>query len=261
MNPIVLSKSGPDLIYQQISTWILQQVNTEVWPEHYQLPAEVDLADQLGVSRGTVRKAIADLTSKGVLVSIHGRGTFVKSKTLEQPLADTLIAFSEDLIEKGIAFETRVIEQKLITPSEHVASLLAVENQVVFYLKRVRSIGGKPIVVLENYVATGLCPGIEMVDFSQERLFQVLENRFQIIIDWGWRTFQARSAPPEVAELLHGSVPEPIMYMEQLAHTKDGKPLEYSNIWFKGDKFRLVAQVKREALDSTRKSALTLVTP
>ena len=46
---------------------------------------------------------------------------------LEQPLADRLIAFSEDLIDKGIPFETRVIEQKIITPSEHVASLLAIE--------------------------------------------------------------------------------------------------------------------------------------
>jgi DNA-binding GntR family transcriptional regulator len=249
-------KNGPILIYLQVADWIIQQINSGAWPEHFQLPSEVDLALQLGIARGTVRKAIAHLTHKGVLVSIHGRGTFVSSKTLEQPLADQLIAFSEDLINKGIPFETQVIEQKLIMPSGNVASLLSIHDEPVLYLKRVRRIHNKPIVVLENFVVARLCPGIEQEDFQHQRLFDMLENKYGIRIGWGWRTFQAKSASDEIAVLLEGASCEPVMYLEQIVHQKDGLPVEFSMVWLKGDSFRLSSIVKRDQADNNPQSSI-----
>jgi len=252
-------KNGPVLIYQQVADWIIQQINSEAWPEHFQLPSEVDLALQLGIARGTVRKAIADLTRKGILISIHGRGTFVSSKTLEQPLADQLIAFSEDLINKGIPFETFVIEQKLVMPSSSVASLLSIHNEKVLYLKRVRKVQHKPIVVLENYVVASFCPGIENEDFQRQRLFETLEKKYSIQIGWGWRTFQAKFASEEVANLLEGDSIEPVMYMEQIVHQKDGLPVEFSKVWLKGDSFRLSAIVKRGQPENSQQSSLNVL--
>lgn len=253
-------KNGPILIYQQIANWIIQQINSGAWPEHFQLPSEIDLALQFGVARGTVRKAISDLTQKGILISIHGRGTFVSSKTLEQPLADHLIAFSEDLINKGIPFETHVIEQKLIMPSSHVASLLSIHDESVFYLKRVRWVQNKPITVLDNYVVARLCPGIENEDFQQQRLFETLEKKYAIQLAWGWRTFQAESASDEIAHLLQGDLREPIMYMEQIVHQKDGLPVEFSMVWLKGDSFHLSAIVKRDQADNNSQTSINLLT-
>lgn len=254
-----ITKNGPDLIYQQIADWITQQIQNGAWPEHYQLPAEVDLAAELHVSRGTVRKAIADLIGKGILVAIHGRGTFVSSRTLEQPLADQLIAFSEDLIQKGIPFETQVIEQACIPASQQIASLLSTTEKDVFYLKRVRTVNGKPIVVLENYIALETCPSIVQVDFTKERLLDTLERVYGLELGWGRRTFEARAATDEVAALLHGSHCEPVMFMEQLVYLKSGKPIEYSNIWLKGDSFRLSALVKRDKTITESESALNLL--
>lgn len=256
-----ITKEGPVLIYHQVAEWITQQINSGAWPEHFQLPSEVDLAGQLNVSRGTVRKAIADLTHKGILLSIHGRGTFVSSKMLEQPLAEELITFSEDLIQKGIPYETRVIEQKLITPSATIASLLGVDNEPILYLKRVRSISGNPIVVLENFVVPRNCPGIEQIDFRQERLFQTLEDRYGIALGWGMRTFQARATTPDLASLFNETDCQPVMFMEQLVYQKNGEPIEYSNVWLKGDSFRLSAVVKRDKFVAVPRSSLHLVQP
>ena len=93
-----LSHAGPVPVYQQIRDWMYDQIASNAWPEHYKLLAETDLADTLEVSRGTVRKAISELIADGLLVQIHGRGTFVSSNRLEQPLADRLVTFSEDLL-------------------------------------------------------------------------------------------------------------------------------------------------------------------
>jgi DNA-binding GntR family transcriptional regulator len=246
-----IDKNAPILIYQQVVDWIDQQIRSGIWPEHYQLPSELDLAAQLGVSRGTVRKAVAELINRGALVVIHGRGTFVSSHTLEQPLADRLIAFSEDLIDKGIPYVTQVIEQQIIVPDRPIASLMLLEEAApVLHLQRVRSVHDRPIVFLDNYVNTRCCPGIERTDFRTARLFQTLEERYGLELGWGWRTFQAKAAPAHIAPLLGDAPGAPAMYMEQLVYLKNGEPIEYSRIWLHGESFRLSAVVRRDQASS-----------
>lgn len=241
-----IERSGPKLIYQQIVDWMRQQISTGVWPEHYRLPSEIELASTLGVSRGTIRKAINQLTSEGLLVTLHGRGTFVESQVIEQPLAAQLIAFSEALMEKNISFQTVVLRQEIEPPPQRIASLLSLPaGATALTLERVRLIHQNPIVYLLNYVATARCPGIEAVDFTRFRLFQTLEETYGLKLGWGQRTFQAVAADEHVADILKISQCDPVMYMEQLLYLQDGTPIEFSRIWLPGNNFRLSAIVKR----------------
>ena len=241
-----IERSGPTLIYQQIVDWMRLQITSGHWPEHYRLPSELELVSELSVSRGTIRKAIEQLTKESILLTIHGRGTFVASHTIEQPLAEKLVGFSEALIMRGIPFETKVIEQKLIEPPQRIASLLSTPPESpVLFLKRVRMVRQEPIVLLLNYVDARHCPGIETVDFEKFRLFDTLEHRFGLGLGWGQRTFQAQSADETIAGLLAITQCDPVMYMEQLLYLNNGSPIEFSNLWFKGSSFRLSAMVNR----------------
>lgn len=251
-----LERAGPTPIYQQIQEWLWQQITHGIWPEHYKLKSEADLAGELGVSRGTVRKAIAELITEGMLVRIHGRGTFVASRTLEQPLAERLVAFSEDLIDKGVPFETHVLEQVILRPSDRIASMLSVPSGgAVFFLKRVRTVGQVPLILLHNYVVHERCAGIEQVDFTQYRLFQALEELFGLELDWGRRTFQAQTADKETVRLLKISESDPVMYMEQVVYLSNGSPIELSDLWLRGDRYRLSATVKRDGPKGTASSS------
>ncbi|MBZ0304334.1 MAG: GntR family transcriptional regulator [Anaerolineae bacterium] len=250
-----LDRRDPTPIYIQIKHWMRQQIKHGVWPEHYKLTAETILAVELGVSRGTVRQAIMELIEEGLLTRIHGRGTFVASAALEQPLAEQFVTFSEDLIAKGIAFETHVLAQSIMKPTEIIASLLNIRaDDDVFFLKRVRSIGDEPLVILENYLAYPRCRGIEQFDFTQYRLFEVLEEHLGLDLDWGRRSFEARAADAKVADLLRTTASSPVMFAEQIVYLADGSPIELSNLWFKGEKFKLSATLKRDrkALSSQR---------
>ena len=242
-----IERSGPKLIYQQIVDWMCLQITSGNWPEHYRLRAELELASDLSVSRGTIRKAIDQLTKEGLLLTIHGRGTFVASATIEQPLAEKLVGFSEALTNRNIPFITQVIEQKLIFPPQRIASLLSVAlTTPVLLLKRVRLVRQQPIVLLVNYLDTAHCPDIERVDFEKFRLFEILENRYRLELGWGQRTFQAQAADETVATLLNIPACDPVMYMEQLLYLSNAAPIEFSTIWFKGSSFRLSAMVNRE---------------
>jgi DNA-binding GntR family transcriptional regulator len=242
-----LKRTGPHPIYKQIEDWMRQQILQGLWPEHYKLKSEDDLALELDVSRGTLRKATDELISEGILVRIHGRGTFVSSHRLEQPLAQRLITFSEDLISKGISFETQVLEQAVLTPSQRVVSLLSLApNSKAFYLKRVRSVGQKKLILLENYVVHDRCQGIEQTDFTRYRLFEMLEKAFGLELDWGQRVFEAQAADETVAALLGICPKDPIMYVQQLVYLRDGSPVELSDLWIRGDYYRLSAVLERD---------------
>ena len=241
-----IERSGPKLIYQQIIDWMRGQISTGIWPEHYRLPSEFDLAANFSVSRGTIRKAINQLTSEGLLVTIHGRGTFVDSSVIEQPLAEQLIAFSEALISKKISYKTQVLRQEVEVPPQRIASLLSLPDGVpTLTLERIRAVRQTPVIYLLNYVIPQRCPGIEMVDFSQSRLLQTLEERYGLTLGWGQRTFQALAADEEIAKKLNITMCDPVMYMEQIIYLPDGSPIEFSRVWLPGSSFRLSAIVKR----------------
>lgn len=249
-----ITRQVPDPIYRQISAWLTDQIHSGKWPEHFKLKSEVDLAAELGVNRGTVRKAIEALIAQGLLVRIHGRGTFVASKMLEQPLAERLVAVSEDLIEKGIPFETIVLEQAIIPAPNVIALSLGVpEASALFYLSRKRLVRQEPLIMLNNYVVLEHCPDIGEIDFTKHRLFHTLEERYHLPLDWGRRVFQAQSASLEIAELLGILSCDPIMYLEQTVYLRDGTPLEFSQAWIRGDRFRLSSTLQRE----TRKQPTT----
>jgi DNA-binding GntR family transcriptional regulator len=257
---VKIDRSIPQPIYVQIREWMRQQITAGLWPEHYKLKSELELVAELGVNRGTVRKAIAQLIAEGLLITIHGRGTFVVSRMLEQPLAEDLIAFSEDLIRKGIPFETQVLAQATEPASPRVAGLLRVPlDSTIFVLHRVRVVRQEPLARIKNYLPYEHFPQIQQVDFTRQGLFETLEKHFNIPLSWGQRTFEARVADDETARWLAMSPGDPVLYMEQVTYLRSGSPIEFSDIWLRGDRVRLSAIVKRDAAAHAEKSAHSYV--
>jgi DNA-binding GntR family transcriptional regulator len=251
-----VDRTRPAPIYQQIREWIRQQIVSGVWPEHYKLKSELDLVNELGVNRGTLRKAIADLIAEGLLVTIHGRGTFVVSRMLEQPLAEDLIAFSEDLIRRGIPFETKVLVQIAAQASQRVAGLLSVPiDTEIFMLKRLRIVRQEPLALIHNYLLHDRFPQIATIDFTRQGLFATLERQFNVPLSWGRRTFQAQVAGEETARILGISAGDSVMYIEQVTYLSDGSPIELSDIWLKGSRVRLSAIVKRDSTGQSLQNA------
>ena len=158
--PYEVDKSSAVPIYAQLASWLEAKITTGEWQPDYRLPGEVELAKQLGVSRGSLRKAIAMLLSRNLLVQVHGRGTFVSPFIFEHSWAGRLVGVSEELMLAGIPFETRVLEQKLIqAPPKEAARLDILPGQEVIFLKRLRLVENDPLVLQESYFRADLYPG------------------------------------------------------------------------------------------------------
>lgn len=244
-----LARAVPEPLHKQISDQMRANIAVGVWPPHYKLRAEPELAADLGVSRGTLRRALRTLIAEGLLVQVQGKGTFVKSKTIEPPIAQELLSLAEGLRRLGIAFETTVRSSRMVLPPVPVQALLDLPSGTqVFRLERVRSIEGDPVALSTNFVRTDLSPGIEGIetfDYTRRTLFGVMEHECGLRLASGRRTFEAQAASREVSEALRIAEGSPVLYLEQVTYLADGRPVEYSDVWIRGDRLKLSSVLTR----------------
>lgn len=243
----LLSRTSPEPLHDQISGMLRERIVSGRWPARMRLPSEPEMATLLGVARGTIRRAIKTLLAERMLVQQQGRGTFVASQMLEQSFAQEIISTSEALDRDGVRYDTKVVRRAVEVAAPEIAAhlhLLDHEAQVVA-VRRVRSVEGTPVFVLDNYVIASLCPGLERADLGSRALFSVLEEDYEIVISGVQRTFQAQAAVPEIARLLRMEPGEPVMYLEQVSFEPDGQPIEYSDVWIRGDKLRVSSWLGR----------------
>lgn len=241
-----LDRHAPSALHSQISDAIRARIVSGTWPPHHRLKAEPELASDLGVSRGTLRRALLTLIDEGLLKQVQGRGTFVTTTLLEPAVAQKLSTLSEDFASQGIRLDTTVISVELVDPPGYVGALLAVpDGDKVLRLIRIRTTDGLPIALLHNYVRTDLAPGIENTDFSTHSLFGTLEGAFRLKIGTARRTFSAQAATPEVALALRVPGSAPVQYLEQLTFLADGVPVEYSDVWINSSELRVVTFLAR----------------
>ncbi|WP_172371720.1 GntR family transcriptional regulator [Sporosarcina jiandibaonis] len=244
---VVIDKNNPVPIYRQITDWIREKVTTKEWEKNHQLLAEEDLAKQLEVSRGTLRKALSILIDEGILIQVQGKGTFVAEPKVLQPFGQELISFAESMEREGIKFETKVLEKRVIQPKQSIREKFSLtDEQTVLYLKRVRYIDDEPVIVLENYVNINLCQGIEDVEFEKMHLFAAIEKFSKGKINFGFRQFEARGLEEEQAQLLASVIGMPVLYLEQMTYLDEFKPVEISYVWLRSDKYSLASYLQRD---------------
>lgn len=241
-----LDRSGPAALHAQITDAIRANITSGAWPAHHRLKPEPELAAEFGVSRGTLRRAMATLIADGVLRQVQGRGTFVTETLLEPAVSQKLSTLSEDFASQGVQLSTSVRSVGLVEPPLAIARLLRLAlGQQVMRLVRVRFTVDKNIALLHNYVRTDIAPGIELLNFEEGSLFGALEGRYQLKIATARRTFSAVAAHAEVAEALGLKEGAPVQYLEQLTILSDGTPAEYSDVWIDSGELRVVTHLSR----------------
>ena len=244
----VLNRQSPTPIFRQITDWMREKIESGEWDDDHKLMSETDLAKKLGVSRGTIRKAIEELVSEKLLVRIHGKGTFVRNKILlEQKPTWRLAGFSRDLISRGIPYSTEVLNTQIITPPVDVQEMLKLtSDDAIFNMLRLRKINDQPVLLIENHIVYSYCQGVEEIDFSENQLYVTLENKFGIQFEWAKRTYKSITADKRIAKALNLSQHAPIMYLEELYHNQENTAVEYTRAWFDAQVFYIKTIIQRE---------------
>src|SRR5947209_6606066 len=119
-----LDRSSPVPLYYQVSQQIERAISSGQLGPGARLDNEISLADQFGLSRPTMRRAIQELVDKGMLVRKRGVGTQVVHGQVTRPVE--LTSLYDDLARGQQQPTTTLLANEIVSASEKVAGFLAV---------------------------------------------------------------------------------------------------------------------------------------
>src|SRR5215813_9821904 len=237
--PEILRGSGAT-VYGQIEDWLAEAIGAGRLAPGDRMPAEQDLAEWFGVSRMTLRQALAKLARRGLVTRTVGRqgGTFVAERKLEQDRT-TLAGFSEQL-RHGIQPAARVLfaTQRPAGPVS-AAALELEEGDPVHEVRRVRLGDGRPIVLEQSLFPAALFPGLLQCRLDGS-LYELLEAKYGQRPHRARETLEPVTAGVREAEALEVAEGAPLMLVERVAYAQTGQPVEFARDLFRGDRTRIV---------------------
>ncbi|HUV21004.1 MAG TPA: GntR family transcriptional regulator [Gammaproteobacteria bacterium] len=214
-------------LYIQVKDLLLARIAKGVWSPGNIIPSEMNLAHELGVSQGTVRKAITELVENNILTRRQGRGTFVSNHDVHR----ALFHFFHITDNKGhkVLPDSRVLSCRRQPARRNEAALLELPAATeIIRIERVRSIGAKPTMIetitlaAQDFADLDKKTGIDLPN----TLYELYETKYGITIHSADEKLRAISASKHDAQLLGLPVATPLLEIERVALTLDKTPVE-----------------------------------
>ncbi|KQP13235.1 GntR family transcriptional regulator [Pseudorhodoferax sp. Leaf267] len=227
-------------LYLQVRNGLARLIREGRFGTEDALPSERALAEQLGISRVTTRKAIDALAGDGLILRRQGSGNYV-APLLEQPLT-RLTSFTEELLQRGFAPSSRWIKRSLgvAQPDEMVAFGLSPGARVA-RLERVRLADQTPMALETSALPVGVLPDPQAV---HESLYQYLADRQQLPVR-ALQHIRASNATAYQAGLLAVAEGHALLFITRAAYAEDGRCVEITNTWCLSDYYDFVAELRR----------------
>ena len=224
-----VNRSSPLPLYAQVRSGIEGRLSAAEWRPGDRIPGEPELCREYGVSRPVVRQALQELAAEGAIIRRKGLGTFVaEPKVVSRSLVHSLVGFYQDMERRGLATDTRVLEQSLQPAGDKVGSRLGLQVLTpVVKITRLRSVGGHPVVLVSSYLPYSLCPSLIQADLRSQSLYGFLEQEYGLRIAGGRREIQAVLAGEEESRHLQVDRGAPLLRLESVSYLEDGRPMEY----------------------------------
>ena len=220
---ITVDRYSPVPMYYQVAQQLEHAIESGELAPGTRLDGELALANQLGVSRPTLRRAIEYLVDRGYLVRRRAVGTQVVHPKVRRPVE--LTSLYDDLTASRKNPRTKVLSLEAVPASDRVAHALGLEDGVdVLALERLRYADGQPLAIMRNWLPKGV---VELDAGRLERagLYQLMRAA-GITLHLASQTIGARGASAAEAKLLQAHKGEPLLTMERTTYNEKGQPVE-----------------------------------
>jgi len=208
------------------------------------IPSERQLSGDLGVSRLTVRAALDDLVREGFLERRHGAGTFVSEPKIAQEL--TMTSFTEDMRRRGMVPSSKTLELKTVAAGARLGRLLHVSpSERIVVVTWLRYADRETMAIETLHVSEALVPGLTAKDLEQHSFYELLEERFGVIVVGGSQAIEPTVTNEEESAALGVPLHSPAFLFERTTNAADGTIVEYVRSIYRGDRYRLVSDLTR----------------
>lgn len=238
-----IDHNSPIPLHMQVESMLREMIRDPEYQDGKFLPNEVDLANQLGISRNTLRQATNKLVYDGLLHRKKGVGTRVVKNVDSK--AKNWLSFTQEMKAKGM----EVVNYDLnisweIPPSEVKFFFETSSNVPLLKLERLRGSAEGPFVFFISYFHPRIgLTGKE--DFSRQ-LYEILESDYSVIAKLSKEEISAKAADLSMAKMLGIKPGDPILKRKRFVYDPGNRPIEYNVGYYKGESMVYSVESERE---------------
>lgn len=232
-------------LHLQAEGLLRQLAESEEYRNGKMFPNEVQLSEQLSISRNTLRQAINKLVFEGILVRKRGVGTRVAKKGVVSGVRNWL-SFSQEMKRLGIEIRNFELHISFKRMSEAVSSFFGMEEVTArkcLVLERVRGRREYPFV----YFVSWFNPEISLTgeeDFTVP-LYEILEKQCNVVVKISKEEISAGLAGDMIAEKLDIRPNDPILIRKRYVYDVNQRPVEFNIGYYRADSFTYTIEAER----------------
>jgi GntR family transcriptional regulator len=246
--PLQLRADGTAL-HKQLFIVLRDQISRGAWAPGSPLPTEEALCEQFGVSRVTVRRALADLQTQGFVQRRHGRGTFVRDEGWAAlPAMD--LSLLQSLQQTARETQVQVLAVRTEHPPAQVGSLLKLApGEPAVHALRLRKSGDTPLMLTDAWVPERIGKKVTEGSLKRKALYLILLDQgvqFGRIV----QEISAEAADPYRAALLQTAVSAPLIRVTRLMHDLQNNPVEHLTAYASPERSRILMDISSDKIDT-----------
>jgi GntR family transcriptional regulator len=233
-----LDRRSPLPLWAQLRDDLRRRLEEGAFDEDF--PGELALVDAYGVSRHTVRSALAELRAEGIVVAERGRRPRLAGHDLiTQPLGALYSLFA--LVEEAGLAQTSIVRVRDVRADGVIADRLLLEASTpLFHLERLRLAGDEPLALDSVWLPADLAAPLLEADFSRTALYDELASRAGVRLDGGHEHIRAVVPSRAQQRLLELPRSVGVLAIDRLGYSGD-RPVEWRHTLIRGDRFSLTA--------------------
>lgn len=238
----MIDKTRDTPIYSQIKEMVRDKIETGAWSPGTLIPSERDFCGQFGISRMTVRQALGELVSEGLVVREKGKGTFVAQPRLRQRLT-RLTGFTEDMQARGKQPGARLLRAERVAAKPTAARALGIlPQEQVILIERLRLADHEPVAIEASYLHFEGADHLLALPLDGS-LYRLLAEAFNIQPMRAEQEIEATLVTAREIELLGLEPGAPVLRNRRTTYDATGHAFEYAESVYRGDRYTFFAEL------------------
>ena len=240
-----VSKSLPTPLYHQIYSHLRDCIQNGLFPPDSLFPSESQIEKELNVSRITARRAMDELSARGLICRQQGKASRVAAYRPNTHLLAGVEGMIENNRRMGDSTTVELLSHETIAATEDVARTLKVKRgEPVLWSVRVRSLDGVPFSYAVTYLPQVVTRQIKAEQMSAKPLLALLEGA-GIIIGRAEQVISAKNATAAVARALHIERGEALLVSERVVYDLADRPVEWISVQYRPDIYQYGVDLER----------------
>ena len=254
-NPVLMNKLSMDSdipLYSQLVSIIKRNITPGTLTGGALLPSESELCLTFDVSRSTVRQAIGELESEGLVVRKQGRGTFVAEPKMRRR-TENVYSFTSEINSMGMTPSSTILEFKVMDPPPDIVSMLELESNhtQIYRFSRIRNVNGEPLILETSFYPVYIYPKLTRELLETHSFYSLLYEQ-GIVPYSAVDSYEAVILGRREAELLGTRPGNSAFSVQRRTRTESGTVYEFTQSLIRADRVTLDVYLHKDGVSFAR---------